>query len=386
MKRISLLALSTTMAIAQAPAPVAAAPATPTGATAPLAPIHDDLILGNPALPGSIGYLMITPSDFYGKREAAFQWSGSGASSFDGSGLAVVDQFFTGFSAAGDHGQIAGGYLTPGFGVGLRLNVHKTSYNNDDATVADPAKEAHHTYAPTGLGLFGSMPFGGLTAYGHVDYSTPENYGDSTWVTATDNVTRASRRDSVSVGAGLMSPALGDKGISWSLGLDLAYNRYRAEGVSDEDAEKVYYVLQTGSIGKTWSTGGYILAAGVNEALSYRNGKGGRGDRPDWGYGVYLTPTLATILPIFESWDLKGGTGLELHYKSHDPQVGETAHTYGEMLSATPVGLFGLRFEHGRWAAEAQVANAFLSNGPHLISGTPTGGLFGSFAVTANFK
>ena len=386
MKRITLLALSATVAMAEAPAAAPAAAEATEASSAPLAPIHDNLVFSNPALPGSIGTLMLTPTDFYGKREAAFQWDGSTGVNFDGTGLAVVDQYFTGFSSVGEHGQLAGGYITQQFGAGLRLNVHKISYSNDDAAFpADPVKEAHYTYAPTGLGLFGSVPMGDRTAYGHVDYSTPAAYYDTTFKTATDNVTHASRADSISIGAGLQGPAMGDKGISWTIALELAYNRYRNAGVSDDDAEKVYFMLQTAGIGKTFSSGGYILATGLNEAIGYRNGKGGRVDRPDWGYGVYLTPTLATILPVFEHWTVKGGTGLEISYSSYDPTVGEPAHVTGLILSANPSALFGVRFEHGRWAAEAQVMNAFLNHGPNFVSGQ-AGDLFGSFAVTANFK
>ena len=46
----------------------------------------------------------------------------------------------------------------------------------------------------------------------------------------------------------------------------------------------------------------------------------------------------------------------------------------------------GLRYEHKRWAAEAQVGNGFLTNGPYFVSGTSTAGLFASFALTVNLK
>lgn len=386
MKRFTLVALSAATIMAQAPAAVVAPPApvvAATEASAPLAPIHDNLIYGNPALPGSLGYLMITPSDFHGKREAAFQWNGGSAINFSGTGLAVVDQLFAGFESNGGQGQLAAGYLTNLFGAGLRFNIDKQSYSDDNAANGE-VTESDTTLAPTSVGVFGSAPVGAMTVYGHLDWGTPVTYGSVTTQTAGGKVTQASRADGISIGGGAISLAKGDNGLSWAVGLELTNASYRPTGVSSDDASSDYLIQQTGNLGKTYSSNGFILAAGFNEAIDYLNGKG---DflAPDWGYQVTLQPTLVTILPIFEHWSVKGGTGLAFSYNSTDSQVGKDAQTDSRIWTAAPDAVVGVRYARGRWAAEAQVANAFLNRGPNFISGQ-SGDLFGSFAVTANFK
>ncbi|HQF55633.1 MAG TPA: hypothetical protein PK208_11005 [Fibrobacteria bacterium] len=386
MKRIALVALSATAAMAQVPAttttavaaPVAATPVSyNTEASAPLAPIHDDLIMGNPAIPGSIGYLLVTPSDYYGERKAAFQWNGGNTAHFDGTGLAVVDQFFAGFAAAGAQGQLAGGYIAPAFGAGLRMNFDKRGFAAD----VGPTEEYDSTYAPTSFGLFGSAPLGDFTAYASLDWGTPADYGTLTTRSAAGSNTTASRSDELAIGFGLVTPANGDNGLSWTAEIDLARSKTRASGEDDDDAEVLYSIEQTGSIGTTFSAERHILAVGLNEMIGYYNSK----SAPDWGYTVELQPTLSTILPVFERWTLKGGTGLALAYNRADYLAGDDEVVFSRLWSATPVAIVGIRYERGRWAAEASVDNGFLNRGPNFVSGA-SGNLFGSFAVTANFK
>lgn len=392
MKRIALVALSATAAMAQVPtatataaaAPVAATPvAYSTAASAPLAPIHDNLVMGNVALPGSLGYLMVTPSDYFGKREAAFQWNGGNTTNFNGSGLAVVDQYFTGFDAVGGQGKLAAGYIAQAFGAGLKLNFDKRGYIADEVAVGQ-IEEYDSTFAPTSFGVFGSAPLAGLTVYGNVDWGTPEDYGSTTARIASGTRTASSRSDALTVGLGVITPANGDNGLSWAAALKLTHSSTRQSGESDKDASSDYEIVQTGSIGTTFSASGFVLATGFDESITYENGKG-YGTTPDWGYEIVLKPTLATILPVFEHWTVKGGTGLALSYDREDNQVGDDEEISSHLWSATPEAIVGIRYERGRWAAEAAVENAFLNRGPNFVSGA-AGNLFTSFAVTANFK
>ncbi len=397
MKRIALVALSATAAMAQVPAttttavaaPVAATPVSyNTEASAPLAPIHDDLIMGNPAIPRSIGYLLVTPSDYYGERKAAFQWNGGNTTNFDGTGLAVVDQFFAGFNTVGGQGQIAGGYIAPAFGAGLRMNFDKRGYIADEVENGD-IEEADTTMAPTSFGVFGSAPLGDLTAYASLDWGTPEDYSSTTTRIASGTRTSASRSDELAIKLGVLTPANGDNGLSWAAAIDLSRAKTRASGQDDDDAAVLYEIEQTGSIGTTFSASGFVLATGFDEAITYQNAKGNlagsKAADPDWGYGIVLRPTLATILPVLERWTVKGGTGLSLSYDRADYRSGDDEMITSRLWTATPVAIVGIRYERGRWAAEAAVDNGFLNRGPYFVSGAD-GSLFTSFAVTANFK
>lgn len=390
MKRIALVALSATAAMAQVPAatataaPVAATPvAYATAASAPLAPVHDDLVMGNPALPGSLGYLLITPSDYFGKREAAFQWAGGETTTFNGAGLAVVDQFFAGFDAVEGQGKLAAGYIDQAFGAGLKVNFDKRGYIADEVAVGQ-TEEADTTLAPTSFGVFGSAPIGDLTLYGNVDWGTPEDYSSTTTRIASGTRTSASRSDVLTVGLGVLTPANGDNGLSWGASLKFSHSSTRASGQSDKDASSDYEIGQTGTLGTTFSASGFVLATGFDEAFTYENGKG-YGTTPDWGYEVELKPTLATILPVFEHWTVKGGAGLALSYARSDKRVGDDEAINSRLWSANPEAIVGIRYERGRWAAEAAVDNGFLNRGPNFVSGQ-AGDLFTSFAVTANFK
>lgn len=396
MKRISLVAISATAAMAQVPAVATTAPmaaaapvsyATATQAKAPLAPIHDDLIMGNPALPRSLGYLLVTPSDYYGKREAAFQWNGGNTTTFNGTGLAVVDQFFAGFDAVKGQGQLAAGFIAPAFGAGLKVNFDKRGYAADPAEAGD-VEEADSTLAPTSFGLFGSAPVGDLTAYAKLDWGTPRSYGSTTFKTGNGSRTLASRSDLLVVGVGVLSAANGDEGLSWGAELEFAHASTRLSGQEDDDASSDYAIAQSADLGKTFSADGYILAVGLKEGIDYINGKGVEGPTdsiPDWGYAVELQPTLATILPVFEHWTVKGGTGLAVRYSSIDYVVGDDEEVESRLVTLKPTALVGIRYERGRWAAEAAVENGFLNRGPNFVSGQ-SGDLFASFAVTANFK
>lgn len=392
MKRIALVALSATAAMAQVPATTATAVAAPvaatpvaynTAASAPLAPIHDDLIMGNPALPGSLGYLMVTPSDYYGKREAAFQWNNGNTVNFDGTGLAVVDQFFTGFDAVDGQGKLAAGYIAQSFGAGLKVNFDKRGYIADEVPVTQ-TEEADTTMAPTSFGVFGSAPLGDLTVYGNVDWGTPEDYSSTTTRIASGTRTSASRSDALSIGLGVTTPANGDNGLSWRAALKFTHSSTRDAGQSDKDASSDYEIVQTGSLGTTFSASGFVLATGIADSITYENGKG-NGIAPDWGYKIVVKPTLATILPVFEHWTVKGGTGLAIKYDRADNRVGDDEAISSKLWTANPEAIVGVRYERGRWAAEAAVDNQFLTRGPYFVSGAD-GDLFLSFAVTANFK
>gem|GEM_PF-1295141 len=440
MKRISLLALSATAAMAQAPkatAPVAAAPApapvaapvsysapsmaattAATESSAPLAPIHDALVFGNPALPTSIAWVLTAPSDFAGgKREAAFQWAG-GSPSFNGTAIAIIDQYYGAFAANGDQGQLAGGYISSAFGAGLRFNFRKTGFSSDSTSAVPRVVEQDSTFSPTSFGLVGSMPLAGLTVFAHLDWGTPETYGSSNTKSVAGNTTAStsssSRSDLIALGAGVASAAMGDAGLSWKANLELGYSSTRPAGVSSDDVHPRYTADLTGNVGRTFTADRFILAPGMLATLGYWNEYGNtsanfapnhqyRGNA-DYGYSFALVPNLSTILPVFEHWTVKGTAFAGLEYKHEDALARDKSNGYGLFQTTGPGGILGVRYERGRWAAEAQVNSAVLSNGPYFITGsgntvsetvgsgatastiTYSQPALVSFAITANFK
>lgn len=395
MKRISLVALTATAAMAQVPAvstPAASSASAGTTAgeiAAPLAPVHDELVQWNPAVPRSIGALVQTPSLFLGQRAAAFQWDG-GAASYNGVGLAVVDQFFTGFNSVEGKGNLAGGYIASGFGVGANLHFQK-EWTETDVGVD---RSTSTSLKPSGFGVFGSMGRNDLLLYGHADWYTPIDY---TKTTVDDNET-GNRGDAIKVGIGAKTAPKGDLGISWNAALDYAYYEYRTSGTNSSKTKPLHTIHQLGQLGKTFSADGFVLAAGVDEKLGYYNALGTAPDTgnsitnigsaidgPDYGYEFSIEPTLAIIIPIFERWTLKGGAKGGLHFKSSDELAGDDYDGAGELLTNDPTGSVGIRYSRSRWAAEAQITKGFLNRGPYFVSGSGDD-MFASFAITANFK
>jgi hypothetical protein len=394
LKRITLLALSATVAMAEAPvaANTAATEATETS-SAPLAPIHDDLVFGNPALPKSIAWVLVAPSDLANQRAAAFQWNG-GASTFAGTGVAILDQYFGAFDANGNQGELVGGYTTTKFGAGLRTNFRKTSFSSDTVNATPRVVEQDSTFAPTSIGAFGSMPFGDLTVFAHVDWGTPNNYGSVTNKSrlgeATTTTNSSNRSDEVTLGLGAATEAKGDRGLSWNSDLELGYYRDRTD-----QPYSTYTLDLVGNIGKSFSADKFILAPGLQGKLGYWNGRGGdninfaaghqfRGDA-DYGYSFGLVPNLATVLPVFTHWTIEGCAFAGFEYLYEDALRGDKSNGYGLFQSTGPGGSVGVRYERGRWAAEAQVLNGFLSRGPYFLSGSG-GNMLASFALTLNLK
>jgi len=392
LKRITLLALSATVAMAETQAAAPAAEVA-TASTAPLAPIHDDLVFGNPALPSSIGWVLTAPSDLANQRSAAFQWNG-GASSFSGTGVAILDKYFGAFDANGDQGELVGGYTSTNFGLGLRTNFRKTAFESDTINATQRVVEQDSTFAPTSIGLFGSMPWSDLTVFAHVDWGTPEDYGSSTTKSrvgeATTTISSSNRSDALTLGLGAATEAKGDRGISWNADLELGYYRNRTDKVYSSYALDV-----VGNVGKTFTADKFVLAPGLQAKLGYWNGRGEDNinfasghtyrENADYGYGFGLVPNLATILPIFTHWTIKGCAFAGLEYLHEDALKGEKSNDYGLFQSTGPGGSVGVRYEHGRWAAETQVVNAFLSRGPYFLSGAD-GSMFVSFALTLSLK
>lgn len=396
MKRISLLALSATTAMAQAPAATtaAAAPvATTAASTAPLAPVHDDLVFGNPAISPSIAWVLVAPSDMANQRVAAFQWDG-GASTFSGTGLAIIDNYFGAFDANGDQGELVGGYTTTQFGAGLRTNFRKTGFESDTINATPRRVEQDSTFAPTSIGVFGSIPLNGLTVFGHVDWGTPRDYGSTVTKSrvgdATTTVSNSQRFDALTLGLGAATEAKGDRGLSWNADLELGYYRDRTDKVYSS-----YTMDVIGNVGTTFTADRFILAPGMLAKLGYWNGRGQdnidfapahnyRGSA-DYGYGFELVPNLSTILPVFTHWSIKGCAFAGFEYQHEDVLKGEKSNSYGLFQTTGPGGSVGVRYERGRWAAETQVANAFLSRGPYFLSGAD-GNMFIAFALTLNLK
>lgn len=420
MKRISLLAIAGSV-WAQVPAPqpiqpqplpqpqpVApyvvqpTAPANP----APLAPIHDVLVEGNPAIERSMAALLVTPHDFFGQRAAAFQWNG-GTSAFQGTALAVADRVFAAFDYSAPVGNLTGGYTARQWGIGGRLALNREGVSTSDSLSATNIKTVDSSLVPTGIGIFGSIELQQkLEAYAHIDWYTPTNYGSVEGDIYTGanktSFSSASRSDAIKLGAGVRTEAKGNRGYSWNVSLDFAQYNFRNTTQSSDSTYPLYTIHQLGQLGKTIQVDGFVLGMGVDERIDYANGLGGSTDTsltlggtanhryyvgPDWGYAVSLEPTLSIIVPIFENWTLKGGARTGIGYRSADPVEGEKALDYTQLATEVPTGSLGVRYDRGsRWAAEAQVSNAFLSNGPYFISGTGTTGIMTSFALTVNLK
>ncbi|MBK9579958.1 MAG: hypothetical protein IPO40_23070 [Fibrobacteres bacterium] len=420
MKRFALLAIAGT-AIAQVPAPAPAPVPAPVeapvtgGNIAPVAPIHDDLINGNPAIDRSIGGVMLTPNLYYGERAAAFQWNGSSASSFAGSGVAIVNQVFAGFTALptagipsnGQLGELALGYLRKDWGLGLRYS----RFNRAFAAGTDSAdlKTRVEVYPPTTMGLFGSFGLQNkLTGFARIDYSTPSlEYTQETARTpAVGSITTKSRSDSLGVQVGVISEAKGNRGISYVGSLGFGQKVTRASGQDDkEQLEAVYFEEKIG-IGRSFSAEGVVFGAGLNQRLVMANAKGVPqgtaltgfnnydpafyslpGDSTDWSILSEISPNMCIIIPVFENWTLKGGTSLTSRVVMLDALAGDDAMVYSRGGYYSADGQLGIRYAKvgARWAAEAQVQNAFLTRGPNFVSGA-AGNLFASLAVTANFK
>lgn len=423
MKRFALLALAGT-AIAQVPAPAPAPVPAPVEATAtggniaPVAPIHDDLIYGNPAIDASIGGVMLTPNKYQGQRAAAFQWNGGSASSFSGSGLAIVNNVFAGFSTLrrtqlGDTifsrnlGQLELGYLSKRWGLGVRYS----RYNRAFAAGTDSAdlKTRSEVLPPTSMGLFGSMGVqNNLTAFGRIDYGTPnlEYTEESARTTTIGSVTTKTRSDSLGLMIGVVSEAKGNRGLSYIGSLGYGQKVYRASGQDDkEQLEAVYFEEKIG-IGRSFAAEGVVFLAGLNQRFLLANAKGlpqGTrltgftnydptfynllGDSTDWAFFSEISPTMSIIIPVFENWTLKGGSSLTSGVVMLDALQGDDAMIYSKGGYYSANGRLGIRYAKAgaRWAAEAQVENSFLNNGPYFVSGAG-GAMFASLAVTANFK
>jgi len=406
-KRIALLALAGS-AIAQVPAPVAApVPApVPTEApvvnVAPLAPIHDILIQGNPAVGGSFASVVVTPHDYFGKRAATFQWNG-GTPDFQGNAIAVCDKVFAAFDVTQGSGNLTGGYMTPVWGAGARVALNRYGASTSDSLAQITPVEVDSSLAPTGFGIFGSMALAGKKeAYARLDWFTPSNYSSLKLDTYTPlgkvTTENSSRADGIHLGAGVRTEAKGPRGYSWNVALDYANVSSRNSGQSSDSTHAIHTFHELGQLGKTVEADGNILAMGVDQRFIVANGRGGAADTsyivyngayvaPDWRYWVTIEPTLAVIIPIFENWTLKGGARTGLVYTSWDAVTGEKAYSEGRLTTTAPTGSLGVRYaRNGRWAAEALVNNAFLSYGPYFVSGEQTSPLMAAFAITVALR
>lgn len=419
MKRYALLALAgSAMAQVPAPAPTLApapvpAPVAPVDGAknlAPLAPIHDVLLQGNPAVDGSIALAVSTPHDFYGQRAAAFQWAG-GTSDFQGNAIAVCDKVFAGFDVYKNFGNLTGGYMTRTWGAGARLTFNRYTASTSDSITNPNLLEADSSYSPTSIGAFGSMALENKQeAYARIDWFTPSSYGSrktDTYVGANRTSSEvSSRADGFHVGGGVRTEAKGPRGYSWNVALDYANFNVRNSGQPSDSTFTVHTIHELGQLGKTVEADGNVLAMGVDQRFILANGRGGSADTsytvvtagrpgavayqsPDWRYWVTIEPNLAVIIPIFESWTLLGGAKTGLVYTRWDEEVGEKGLSEARLTTTAPTGNVGVRYAKpgARWAAEAEVSSELLSNGPYFVTGAgTTKPALMSFAVTVGIK
>lgn len=362
---------------------------------------------GNPAVDRSFANVVVTPHDYFGQRAAVFQWNG-GADSYQGNAIAVCDKVFAAFDKSANVGNLTGGYMARAWGAGARIAFNRMSISTSDSLDNPNTLENDSTFAPSGYGVFGSMALQNkMTAYARLDWTTPSNYGhvkSDTYVGTNRTTTEfSSRADGIHLGGGVRSEAKGPRGYSWNFGLDYANYSYRASGQPSDSTHPVHTFHQLGQIGKTVEADGFVLAMGLDEKFTYANGRGGAYDTsfatgnvaniyfyqaPDWRYWLTLEPNLAVIVPLFENWTVKGGARTGITYTSVDPYPGEKEMNVSILTTASPTGSLGLRYSRGgRWAAETQVSNQFLTNGPYFISGgAGTAGLLTSFALTVSLK
>lgn len=387
--------------VAAAPAPVAApapapaayepapAPVVASASTAPVTPATNTMIQSNIAIPGGINALSYVPHRYADKQFAVFQWAPGSTEAWGAFG-----NWATNFHANGTNGDLGGYLMTPDRGMGVVLNLHRAGswlYEEDeiDLGLGDPIKFTNEVNTDTalildGLELVYSQPMGEMSVYANAHFRSAGNTftKDSTISTDDTSVTEewsgVQRRGGLTIGARTFA---GPNSSAWQAQLtwDLLYSRPQ----SGSDEVYTHYVRLNGRWGQRRDVeSGLIIAYGINPDLQYVDGE----DAPDVSASLLLPPNIALELPLFKSWTLKGGATLPVRFTYNDIYAGDNENVAWRMTTETPTGNVGLRYSHGRWAAEAGVSNEFLQNGPYFMSGSDTQGALVSFALAVDLK
>lgn len=421
MKRSMLALTALAGAAIAAPAPVAApapapepvattymepapAPAPAAVGNAPYAPVTDALLQNNPAAQGSISSVLSIPHRWAEKRVAVFQWSGDARSSNSGLAYGAFDNYFAGFQMNNSRGDFTGGYTTPDWAAGLKVNFGKIWVATSDSIggAFQGNQESQYTFAADGIELIGSYKMDPYHISGALVWRTIETSSSWQTGTATPGERRdfSNRYDSIGIRLGVRTYVTEKEGFAWRVGMN-AFERYlRPSGseipAADSNYEKteVYDFSLTGDIGYRYATAGNSqFSVGLNSAFRTTNGypdslnpATGAHDEVDYVWTLSTRPNIGILLPIFERWTLLGGAGLDFQYTSSDDIKGEDERKVSVLTTTAPTGSVGLRYAKDIWAVQAQVSNSYLSAGPFIMSGNTTPAVLAQFGLTVNLK
>ena len=403
MKRMTLSLVATVGAAIAAPTPVAAqAPvaATPAPAAAPVAyaapaagpvappsPATNTMIQRNIALTGGIDAMSYVPHKYADKSFASFQWSGANSAE----AWAAFDTWATSFRLNNTAGDLAGYWLTPDLGLSATISLRRQRTVSDVTSEPIPGTDVHvvttedTVFAFDGIEFGASVPRGDMHLYaglrarslGSGDFEE-ETEASGNGVDTSFSETSASRNFRAGFVVGARTYA-SPNGSAWQAQLSYDYDHLRASG--EKDANIVHRIRLNGRWGQRKDIDGYAIAYGVNPVLSHVDAKAA----PDVRDTIALPPNVAIEIPLFQNWTLKGGATLPLAMVYDDAVAGDDEGSVWSLNTNAPTGNVGVRYGRGRWAAEAVVSSAFLTNGPYFLSGQPTGAALAQFALVANF-
>lgn len=411
MKRTSLSLLAAVGAAMAAPAPAPVPAPTPVVATpapvavaepvayaapvstvangpaAPASPATNTMIQRNIALSGGIDAMSYVPHKYADKSFASFQWSGTNSAE----AWAAFDTWATSFRINQGAGDLAGYWLTPDLGLSAIVSMRRQRTVSDVTSEPAPGADLHvvttedTVLAFDGLELGASVPRGDMHLYaslrarslGSGDFEEETEASAPGFDTSFSEAT-ASRnfRAGFTVGARTYASP---NGSAWQAQLSYDYDHLRASGA--KDANIVHRLRLSGRWGQRKDIDGYAIAYGVNPLLSHVDAK----SNPDVRDTISLPPNVAIEIPLFQNWTLKGGATLPLVMIYDDAVAEDDEGSVWSLSTNAPTGNVGVRYGRGRWAAEAVVSSAFLSNGPWFLSGQPTPGALAQFALVANF-
>lgn len=420
MKRMTLSLVAAVGAAIAAPAPVAAqapvvatpapvaapvayaapAPATSNGPAAPASPATNTMIQRNIALTGGIDAMSYVPHKYADKSFASFQWGGTNNiqawAAFDSWAVNFRTQQDSVRGALRTSHHLAGYWLTPDLGLSAAISLDRKRTVSDVTSEPVPGADLHvvttedTVLAFDGLELGASVPRGDMHLYaglrarslgsGDFEEETEESIPgrDTSYSEATSS---KNFRAGFTVGARTYASP---NGSAWQAQLSYDYDHLRASG--EKDANIVHRIRLNGRWGQRKDIDGYAIAYGVNPVLSHVDAKAA----PDVRDTLSLPPNVAIEIPLFQNWTLKGGATLPLTMVYDDAVADDDEGSVWSLNTNAPTGNVGVRYGRGRWAAEAVVSSAFLSNGPYFLTGStqgysPTNTPLAQFALVANF-
>lgn len=382
MKRLSVLSLAAAATVAQsAPtiAPAIAPATTATASEAPYAPVVTQLLNAHPGAPTSIDDVLLVPHTSAGQKAATFEW----ANKDQVQAFVLWDKVFAAAQVNPGKAQTltSAGYMTPAWGAGAKFAYA-------DSTYEDTLNNKSQTYYRLNqIELFGSYLLDGMDLYGSFGWSKPS---DNTWVDPTGSNPDADaytlpRTDLLTLSVGLRKyPASGVEGHAWNLQAKVKYNYARTIHGGGDSIPTVEWASELyGQYGYVFLVDGISFLPGVNVDYTHVNAV----EDPDYANDLVVSPNVSVIVPLFEHWTLMGGAIYNLGQNLTDNKSGKKSEFRDHFTTSSTTGKIGLRYVHGRWAADAAVSNSFLTSGPYIISGqSPNEGLLASFGFSLNLK